>query len=71
VSFNTSSAPYPLKYSTILDLGMTLHIFNNRIYLINFQKANYGDFIWAGDHKVQIVGYGIGYIKVKIPYSKP
>jgi hypothetical protein len=66
-----SSAPYPLKNSTILDSGTTLHIFNNLLRLMNFRKAPDGDFVWAGDNKVRILGYGEVYIKVKPPHSKP
>jgi hypothetical protein len=70
-AFTISSAPYLLKNSIILDLGITLHIFNNLLHIMNFQKAPDGDFVWAGDNKVQILGYGKVYIKVKTLYSKP
>jgi hypothetical protein len=54
----------------ILDLGITLYIFNNLLHIMNFWKAPDSDFVWAGDNKVQILGYGKVYIKVKTPYLK-
>jgi hypothetical protein len=42
----------------ILDSGITLHIFNEFLCLINFRAAQPGDFVWAGDSKVAVLGYG-------------
>jgi hypothetical protein len=56
---------YPLKNSAILDSGTTIHIFNEISRFLNFRSAEYGDFVWAGEHKVPIQGYGNVDIKVK------
>jgi hypothetical protein len=42
----------------MLDSGTTLHIFNEILRLINFRAAPPGDFVWAGDSKVAVLGYG-------------
>ena len=55
VVFSTS---YLLKNSAILDSGSTIHVFNKIIRFLNFWTARPGDFLWAGDHKVPIQGYG-------------
>ena len=49
---------YPLKNSSILDSGTTIHIFNEITRFLNFRQAPDGDFVWAGDSKVPILGYG-------------
>jgi Reverse transcriptase (RNA-dependent DNA polymerase) len=49
---------YPLKNSAILDSGTTIHIFNEIARFLNFRTADPGDFVWAGEHKVPIQGYG-------------
>ena len=56
---------YPLKNSSILDSGTTIHIFNNFARIKNIHPANPGDFVWAGTTKVLILGYGEVEIKVK------
>jgi hypothetical protein len=56
---------YPLKNSAILDSGTTIHIFNEIARFLNFRTANPGDFVWAGEHKVPIQGYGNVDIEVK------
>jgi hypothetical protein len=56
---------YPLKNSAILDSGTTLHIFNQISRFLNFRAAPEGDFVWAGDHKLPILGYGEVDIKIK------
>lgn len=49
---------YPLKNSSILDSGTTIHIFNEISRFIDFRASPPGDYIWAGDNKVRILGYG-------------
>jgi len=58
---------YPLKNSAILDSGTTLHIFNQISRFLNFRAALEGDFVWAGDYKLPILGYGEVDIKIKQP----
>jgi hypothetical protein len=53
-----SIARYPLNNLLILDCGNTIYIFNEIACFINYQPAIHGDFVWAGDHKVQNLGYG-------------
>src|SRR5947207_3689681 len=64
-SFSINS--YPLKNSAILDSGTTLHIFNQISRFLNFRRALPGDYVWAGEHKVPIQGYGEVDIEVKSP----
>ena len=42
----------------ILDPGATISITNSANRLARFQQAIPGDFIWAGDRKLPILGYG-------------
>ncbi|KAH7465077.1 hypothetical protein FOMA001_g13637 [Fusarium oxysporum f. sp. matthiolae] len=49
---------YPLRNSVILDPGATISITNSANRLARFQQAIPGDFIWAGDRKLPILGYG-------------
>jgi hypothetical protein len=58
---------YPLKNSAILDSGTTIHIFNEITRFVNFRSADPGDFVWAGQHKVPIQGYGNVDIEIKKP----
>ena len=61
---------YPLKNSSILDSGTTIHIFNEITRFLNFRSATDGDFVWAGDSKVAILGYGDIDIEVLRPRNK-
>jgi hypothetical protein len=54
----------------ILDCGSTLHIFNEIAYFINYQPAIHGNFIWASNHKVAILGYGEVNIEIQGPRGK-
>jgi len=56
---------YPLKNLSILDSGMTIHIFNNLARIRNIRPANPGDFVWAGITRVLILAYGQVSIEVK------
>jgi hypothetical protein len=56
-SFHTGQI-HPLKLSTILDLGTTLHIFNNISRFYNFSKALRHEYVIAGSLEVPILGYG-------------
>ena len=58
---------YPLKNSAILDSGTTIHIFNEISRFNNFRTADPGDFVWAGEHRVPIQGYGNVDIVIKVP----
>jgi hypothetical protein len=62
-SFSLSTI-HPLKLSTILDSGTTLHIFNNLSRFTNFRKAPSHHVLTAGDHEVPILGYGDVHITV-------
>ena len=52
------SNSYPLRNSAILDTGSTVHVFNDIARFSNYRMAPYGDFLWAGDTKVAVLGYG-------------
>jgi hypothetical protein len=58
---------YPLKNSAILDSATTIHIFNEITRFVNFRTADPGDFVWAGEHRVPIQGYGIVDIRINNP----
>lgn len=51
-------ADYPLRHSFILDSGATCHITNNPDYIYNYQPPSNGDFVWAGNDRIWIKGYG-------------
>ena len=61
---------YPLKNSAILDSGTTIHIFNELSRFNEFRTADPGDFVWAGETKVPIQGYGNVDITVKAPGAR-
>jgi Reverse transcriptase (RNA-dependent DNA polymerase)/GAG-pre-integrase domain len=61
---------YPLKNSAILDSATTIHIFNQITRFIDFRTAPDGDFLWAGDSRVPILGYGDVDIQVEGPKGK-
>ena len=61
---------YPLKNSAILDSGTTIHIFNELSRFNEFRTADPGDFVWAGETKVPIQGYGNVDIMVKAPGAR-
>jgi hypothetical protein len=63
-SFSTDV--YPLKNSAILDSATTIHIFNEITRFLDFKTANLGDYVWAGERKVPIKGYGTVDVKDKI-----
>ena len=65
-SFNTSTC-HPLKLSTILDLGTTIHVFNDLSRFINFQKAPHHHILIAGNHEVPILGYGDIHVRLTKP----
>jgi hypothetical protein len=61
---------YPLKNSAILDSGSTLHVFNEISRFVRFRTASAGDYIWAGETKVKIQGYGDVDIQVQGPRGR-
>jgi hypothetical protein len=65
-SFNISTC-HPLKLSTILDSGTTIHVFNDLSRFINFRKAPHHHILIAGNHEVPILGYGDIHINLKRP----
>ncbi|KJZ71835.1 hypothetical protein HIM_06271 [Hirsutella minnesotensis 3608] len=60
------SADYPLKNSTLLDSGASLHICNNLSRFRSFRKAR-ADFLITGDSEVRIEGYGRVDVTVTAP----
>jgi hypothetical protein len=49
---------YPLKNSALLDSGATIHVFNNIRRFDKYRPAELGDFVFAGEQRVLIQGYG-------------
>jgi hypothetical protein len=62
-----AATPYPLKLSTILDSGTTLHIFNDLSRFHNFRKAPRHECVTAGSSEVPILGYGDVNLRVTRP----
>jgi hypothetical protein len=44
--------------SAILDSGSSIRIFNDSSRFLEYRPAPYGDYVLAGEGKVQIYGYG-------------
>ena len=60
-SFRTSpTSVYSLNKSFLLDSGSTHHIINDRSRFLTYEPADQLDTLIAGDHEVQIHGYGTG-----------
>lgn len=53
-----STTNYPLKDSALLDSAATIHIFNDMDRFNRFQQAGPEDFVYAGEQRVPIRGYG-------------
>jgi hypothetical protein len=56
-SFATHLENYPLRFSVILDLAITITITNDETRLINYKLALIGDEVWSGDKILPILGY--------------
>ena len=69
-AFQAEADTYPLRNSVILNSSTTLYIFNNLNRFINYTPALPRDFIWAGNAKAPVVGYGQVDIKVKGPRGR-
>lgn len=53
-----STTNYPLKDSALLDSGATIHIFNDIQRFKDFRPAGPGDYVFAGEQRVPVRGYG-------------
>jgi hypothetical protein len=58
---------YPLKNSAVFDSASTIHIFNQLSRFLRFVPAPPGDFVWAGDSQVPVLGYGDVDIEIEGP----
>jgi hypothetical protein len=65
-----SIAQYYLKNSAILDSGATIHILNEISHFLRFRPAESSDFVWAGEDKVRIQGYGNVDVEIQSPKGK-
>lgn len=65
------SGVYPLRSSAILDSGATLHVFNNYARFQNLKPAPDNDFLWAGEGKLKIQGYGEVDIQLQTVVGRP
>ena len=54
----SNQADYPLRHSFVLDSGATCHITNNPEQIYHYKPPNEGDFVWAGNSRIWIMGYG-------------
>ena len=57
---------YFLSKLIILDLGLNINIVNQRSLLNRYRNAILGEYIWAGDNKALIKGYGDVFIIIII-----
>jgi hypothetical protein len=57
-AFSASNQGYQLRDAFILDSGSTMHICNNLSRLQDVYPPTLGDYIWAGNTRVWIRGYG-------------
>ena len=64
-AFSVSNQGYPLKDAFILDSGSTTHICNNLSRIKHLRPPAIGDYIWAGNTRVQIQGYGAVIIAIE------
>ena len=58
---------YPLKNSAILNSRSTDHVFNEIAHFLNYCTAPDHNFLWGGDLKVPIQGYGDMDMQIKTP----
>ena len=63
--FNVNDQQYPLRNLFILDSGSTTHICNNIERMTNLRAPMPGDYIWAGNTRVWIQGYGTVQVRTK------
>lgn len=57
-AFSARQQGYPLKDAFILDSGTTTHICNNLSRFEDVHRPGMGDYIWTGNSKAWIKGYG-------------
>jgi hypothetical protein len=69
-AFSASQQGYPLKDAFILDSGTTTHICNNLARLKEIRPPIMGDYIWAGNSRVWIKGYGTVNVTAEGPQGK-
>jgi hypothetical protein len=55
---------YPLERLFILDSRTTIHVANNLDRFTNIREPMKGDFLWAGNSRVWIKGYGTVLLRV-------
>ncbi|KAL2137577.1 hypothetical protein VTI28DRAFT_8991 [Corynascus sepedonium] len=60
---------YPLKNSTILDSGATIHICNQISRFNDFRTAIEDRYLWAGNGRLRIRGYGSVDISMSTPFN--
>src|SRR5882762_9007280 len=52
------SSEYELRDSVLLDSGASDHVTNDRTRFRTYRTAYEGDFLWSGNTKVPVAGYG-------------
>jgi hypothetical protein len=52
------SSEYELRDSVLLDSGASDHVTNDRTRFRTYRIAHEGDFLWSGNTKVPVAGYG-------------
>ena len=69
-AFSANQQGYLLKDAFILDSGTTTHTCNNLARLKEIRPPIMGDYIWAGNSRVWIKGYGAVKVTAEGPQGK-
>ena len=70
ISLHINQNIYPLNKSIILDLGLNVNIVNQRSLLNRYKNATLSKYIWAGNSKAPVKGYGNVFIIIIISSEK-
>ena len=66
ISLHINQEIYPLEKSIILDLGLNINIINQRSLLRRYKNTILSEYIWVGDNKALMRGYGDVFIIIII-----
>ena len=70
ISLHINQEIYPLSKSTILNLSLNINIINQRSLLNRYRNTTPGEYIWVGNNKALVKGYGNVFIIIIISSEK-
>ena len=70
ISLYINQKVYPLSKLIILDLNLNINIINQRSLLNWYRNATLSEYIWAGNNKAFVKGYGNVFIIIIISSKK-